>query len=395
MRIGFAVLYALVIIIPTTLLAYFGLLAVRSEKSIVESNMMQKYESMASLVEGEFTKALSDAQKELLDNPKYVEHMIIEQSAIFKEDVAILDSTGKSLSEEKGPKPVFVKQIKGFPYRIAVYERYPVILSKIDERRRHLSLYIGIIYLSAVLILSGAFVTLWALSRQWNLAQLKNEFVSHLAHDLRRPLTSIRMFTEMLQTGRVADDGKRKEYYGIISNESERLTLLANNILDFSRIEMGRKNYNIKKEDLARIINETVDRFRSYMIDVPRQVSVDIEENLPTVNADASAISQVIMNLLTNAAKYSPQDSIISVKAARADRNITVCVVDHGIGVPKGELKKIFRKFYRTRQNEVSEAEGSGLGLTLVKYIAEAHGGQIRAESEEGKGSRFTLVLPV
>lgn len=395
MKIGFAVLYALVIIIPTTLLAYFGLLAVRSEKSIVERNMMQKYESMASLVEDEFTKALSGAPKELLDNPKYVEHMIIEQSAIFKEDVAILDSTGRSLSEEKGPKPVFVKQVKGFPYQIAVYERYPVILSKIDERRHHLSLYIGIIYLSAILILSGAFVTLWALSRQWNLAQLKNEFVSHLAHDLRRPLTSIRMFSEMLKTGRVADDRKREEYYGIISGESEKLTHLANNILDFSRIEMGRKNYNIKKEDIARIVNETVDRFRSYMIDVPRQVSVETEEGLPPVNADASAISQVIMNLLTNAAKYSPQDSIINVKVSRADKNITVAVIDHGIGIPRSELNKIFGKFYRVRQNMVSDAEGSGLGLTLVKYIAQAHGGQIRAESEEGKGSRFTLILPV
>jgi signal transduction histidine kinase len=395
MRISFAVLYALVIIIPTTLLAYFGLLAVRSEKSIVERNMMQKYESIASLVEGEFSKALGEGQKELLDNPKYVEHMIIEQSSIFKEDVAILDAKGKSLGEEKGPKPVYIKQVKGFPYQIAVYERYPVILSKIEERRHHLSLYIGIIYLSAFLILSGAFVTLWVLSRQWNLAQLKNEFVSHLAHDLRRPLTSIRMFSEMLKTGRVADDKKRDEYYGIISNESEKLTHLANNILDFSRIEMGRKNYKIKKEDIARIVNETVERFRSYMIDVPRQVSVDIEEGLPPVNADASAISQVIMNLLTNAAKYSSQDSVINVKAARADKNIAVSVIDHGIGVPKGELKKIFGKFYRVQQDRVSEAEGSGLGLTLVKYIAEAHGGQIRAESEEGKGSRFTLVLPV
>jgi signal transduction histidine kinase len=224
---------------------------------------------------------------------------------------------------------------------------------------------------------------------------MKNEFVSHLAHDLRRPLTSIRMFSEMLKTGRVADDGKRAEYYGIISNESEKLTLLANNILDFSRIEMGRKNYRIKKEDIARIVNETVDRFRSYMVDVPRQVSVDIEEGLPPVNADESAISQVVMNLLTNAAKYSPQDSIISVKVARTDRSVAVSVVDHGIGVPKGELKRIFRKYYRVEQDKVSSTEGSGLGLTLVKYIAEAHGGQIRAESEEGKGSRFTLILPI
>jgi signal transduction histidine kinase len=202
------------------------------------------------------------------------------------------------------------------------------------------------------------------------------------------------MFSEMLKTGRVADDRKREEYYGIISGESEKLTHLANNILDFSRIEMGRKNYNIKKEDIARIVNETVDRFRSYMIDVPRQVSVETEEGLPPVNADASAISQVIMNLLTNAAKYSPQDSIINVRVSRADKNITVAVIDHGIGIPRSELNKIFGKFYRVRQNMVSDAEGSGLGLTLVKYIAQAHGGQIRADSEEGKGSRFTLVLP-
>ena len=395
MRTSFAALYALVIIIPTALLAYFGLLSVRSEKSIVEKSMMQKYEAIAGLVESEFVKAIKEAQPDLLGNTKYVEHMILDQAVIFKEDVSILDAGGKSLNEEKASKPVLVRQIKGYPYKIAVYERYPVVLTKIEEKRHYLSLYIGLIYFSAFLILTGAFVTLWALSRQWNLAELKNEFVSQLAHDLRKPLTSIRMFSEMLKTGRVAGDEKRVEYYGIISNESEKLTHLANNILDFSRIEMRRKNYNFSSEDVGRVVMETVDRFRSYMVENPRAIAMNIEDGLPAVNIDASAISQVVMNLLTNAAKYSAPETIIKVNAARNGRNIVIDVIDQGIGIPKDEIKKIFRKFYRVEHGKAAEAEGSGLGLTLVKYIAEAHGGQIKVESQEGKGSKFTLVLPV
>jgi signal transduction histidine kinase len=395
MRIGFAVLYAVAIIVPTALLAYFGLLAVRSEKSIVEANMMQKYEAIAGLVEGEVDKTLSSAQKELLENPKYVEHMMLEQASLFKDDVTILNAQGRSIGEEMPAKPVLVRQIKGYPYKIAVYERYPVVLNKIDERRRYLSLYIAIIYFSAFLILSGGFISLWSLSKQWNLARMKNEFVSHLAHDLRRPLTSIRMFSEMLKTGRVADDGKRSEYYRIISGESEKLTHLANNILDFSRIEMGRKSYEFRKEDIGRIVSDTVERFKLYIADEQRSVALNIREGIPPVRMDDTAISQVIMNLLTNAAKYSAPATPITVNVTRDEKGVSVEVIDRGIGIPKEETRKIFGKFYRARGDKTAEIEGSGLGLALVKYIAEAHRGQIKVESEEGKGSRFMLVLPV
>ena len=378
------------------MLAYFGLLAVRSEKSIVERSMRQKYEAVADIVEGEIKKAMGQAQKDLLENPKFVESLVLEQASLFKDEVSVLDAKGEKVGEERTVgKPVLIRQLKEMPYKIAVYERYPVLLTRMDEKRHNLSLYIGVIYLSAFLILGGALINLWTLSRQWRMAQLRNEFAQHISHELKKPLTSIRMFSEMLKTGRVPDEGKKKEYYNIISSESEKLTYLANNVLDFARIEMGRKSFNFERKDIGRVTGETVERFKTYMIDEPRSVTIDIREEVPPVKIDEGAVSQAIMNLLTNAAKYSPAGSEIRVNVGRVEKEALVEVIDQGIGIPKSEQEKIFSRFYRVSQSEVSEIEGSGLGLSLVKYIAEAHNGRVKVESEQGKGSKFSLVLPI
>ena len=397
MKIKFTIIFILAIIIPTSLLAYFGLLAVRSEKSIVEKSMRQKYEAIADIVEGEIKKTLEGAQKELLENPKYQEHMVLEAASLFRDEAVILDNSGKALDEGKAAvgKPVIVRRLKDLPYEIAVYERYPVLLTKFEEKRHNLSLYIGIIYLSALLILSGAFVTLWALSRQWKMAQLRNEFAQHISHELKRPLTSIRMFSEMLKTGRVPDAQKRSEYYNIIFGESEKLTYLVNNVLDFARVEMGRKGFNMERKDLARVVTETVDRFRTYIIGEPRPVLLDIKEDIPPLKIDEGALSQAIMNLLINAAKYSSVGTEIKVNVGRTEDEAVIDVIDQGIGISRKEQNKIFNRFYRTSRKEISETEGSGLGLPLVKYIADAHGGEVRVESEEGRGSRFSLIIPI
>lgn len=396
MKAKIAFIFLLAIFIPTSFLAYFGLLAVRSEKSIVERSIRQKYEAIADIVEGEIRSALNRAQKELLDNPKYVEYLVTEQASIFKDEVAILDKEGRQTGQKaRGDKPMLIRELKDVPYAIAVYERYPLLLNKVEQKKQNLYLYMSIIWLSALSILAGSFFTLSALSRQWRMAQLKNEFVQHLSHELRRPLTSIRMFSEMLKTGRVPSEDKKQEYYGIVAAESERLTHLANNVLDFSRIETGRKSHSFKKEDLAKVVTDVVERFKNYIMEETHPVSLNIEEGLPPVNVDESAISQAIMNLLTNAEKYSPPGKKIRVNLLRKDKTAIVEVMDQGIGIPRSEQEKIFQKFYRVSHKDVVQAEGSGLGLTLVKYVAEAHGGGIKVESEEGKGSKFSLVLPI
>jgi signal transduction histidine kinase len=217
------------------------------------------------------------------------------------------------------------------------------------------------------------------------------------------------MFSEMLKNGDVPSEEKKKEYYDIITVESDKLTHLANNILDFSRIEEGRRKYNIQLEDIARVVLETVERFKMYTINETRQVSLRVDgvpgddqhkgekrkNNYPMVNIDAGAISQALMNLLTNADKYSPPEKEVVVNVRNQKRQVAIEVIDQGEGIPREEQKKVFQKFYRASKNEVSGIEGSGLGLALVKYTAQAHGGRVVLESEVGKGCKFSILLPV
>ena len=261
-------------------------------------------------------------------------------------------------------------------------------------RKKVLSLYIAIIIFSAFSILGGSFFTLSALSRQWRMAELKSEFVAALSHDLRRPLTSIRMFSEMLKEGLVTTEDKKNEYYNIISNESEQLTDLANNILDFSRIERGRKKYSFEYGDISRLAAETVENFKAHMYPSGGRIALNMDANLPGFKMDAYAISQALTNLLSNAMKYSPPDGEITVNVVKRQAGVAIEVIDNGIGIPKKEHRKIFEKFYRASQQDTN-VEGTGLGLTLVKCAVEAHGGRVELDSAPGRGSKFTLVLPV
>lgn len=395
-------IFFLAIFIPTSLLAYFGVLAVRSEKDIVEKNMVQKYRAMADIVEGQIKQALSQASPEELGRTSYWESLLVAQAAIFKDEVAIFSPNGRQwrpLGTAALPlsEAIFSRPLERLPYIIAVYERYPMILERLEARRQGLVLYIGLIAFSAFSILIGSFYTLSALAREWRFAQLKSEFVAHLSHDLRRPLTSIQMFSEMLKEGRIPGEEKKREYYNIIANESGKLTHLANNILDFSRIERKRVRYNFQQADIAGIVRDAVDRFKTYMMDDKRPVTLAMDP-CPPVKMDVHAIAQAVMNLLTNASKYSPPGTPIEVKVRaglKPARTVVIDVIDHGYGVPASERKKIFRKFYRVSKPYVAQIEGSGLGLTLVQYTVEAHGGKVLVESEEGKGSKFSIVLPI
>ncbi len=397
MRLKVTLIFILSILIPTVLLAYFGLQAVRSEKSIVERSIKERYEAMADIIENEVDTTISGLSRQLTKDKLLVESIILDQASLFKDQVAIYDAEGRALggSDKKYlGQPLVTRRLKDLPYTIAVFERYPALLERYEDRSRALYFYVTLIAVSTVLILAGAIFTLGALSRQWRLAELKSEFASSLSHDLRRPLTSIRIFSEMLKDDLVATEEKRKEYYIAINSESERLTQLANNILDFSRIETGRKERHLKEEDIAKIVKETADYFQSYNMDDAHPVNLSMPESLPVLKIDASAISQAVLNLLSNAAKYSEAGKSINVTVKKRMKDVAIEVSDEGIGIPPGEQKKIFRKFYRVHK-DTADVEGSGLGLALVKYAAEIHGGRVMVESKVGKGSKFTLVLPV
>ncbi len=230
--------------------------------------------------------------------------------------------------------------------------------------------------------------------REIVLARLKSDFVANVSHELKTPLALIRLFAETLDMGRVARDDKAKEYYRIINKESQRLTQLINNILDFSRIEAGRKEYSFVVADPVRIIDDVVESYRFPIEQQGFRLTVEVQ-NLPELSVDPDALAQALINLLNNALKYSGPEKEITITGRRSGDQIRISVADRGIGIPRGEHKKIFDKFYRVESSLVQETKGSGLGLSLVRHIMDAHGGEVEVESAPGKGSTFTLVLPV
>lgn len=412
MNAKIGIFFTLTILIPTALLAYFGLLAVRNEKDVVERNMVQKYAAMAGIVEDEIRATLSLAPEERLSDRQYWEAILMKGASLFRNEVFLFDGEGRMVGHEPQRKlsdAAFTRIIRGLPYTIAVYEPHPILLANLEEKKKGLIFYTSIIVFSAFSILGGSIFTLSALSNEWRQARLKSEFASHLSHDLRRPLTSIRMFSEMLNSGNVPSEEKRREYYAIISEESDKLTLLANNILDFSRIEMGRRRYNMRDEDITRIVREAVERFKVYTIKESRSVVLNVDygqgreekeagaakNGFPIVRCDSGAVTQALMNLLTNADKYSPGDKRIIVSVKKGKKQAVIEVVDFGEGIAKEEQKKVFKKFYRASRGGATNVEGSGLGLALVKHTAEAHGGRVTVVSEKGKGSTFSIILPV
>ena len=256
---------------------------------------------------------------------------------------------------------------------------------------------LGLSLLMTAVLIGGIVLALRTASREMRLSQMKADFVSNVSHELRTPLASIRVFGEFMKLGRVREDAKIREYGEHIETESRRLTQLINNILDFSKIESGRKTYNFERAQLEEVIAETLKtceirlRQSGYRLVFQSQT-----RPLPPAVFDRDAIAQALMNLLDNAVKYSEhaEKKEVVVRVSERDRRIHISVTDHGIGIPPAEQKKIFEKFYRVSTGLVHDVKGSGLGLSLVKHIAEAHRGAVSVESAPGRGSTFTVSLP-
>lgn len=232
-------------------------------------------------------------------------------------------------------------------------------------------------------------------ARELKLAQAKSDFVSNVSHELKTPLTMIRLFAEILSTGRVKNPEKATEYSQIIENESRRLTQLIDNILDFSRMEAGRKNYRPVATDVTELVDSVIKSYEYQLLNLNFELEVDLQRNLPSIMVDADAISQAVLNLLNNAVKYSDKIKKIGVRVYEVNQSIAIEISDSGIGIPRSEHEKIFEKFHRVGTALVHNTKGSGLGLSLVKHIVEAHRGHVQVESVPGEGSRFTLLLPL
>lgn len=225
---------------------------------------------------------------------------------------------------------------------------------------------------------------------------MKSEFVSNVSHELRTPVASIRVFGELMRRGRVQDPEKVRSYGEYIETESRRLTQLINNILDFSRIESGRKLYSFEPANLEEVVAETVSSFSVRLRNTAMRIDFHgPEHELPEMEIDAAAIDQAVANLLDNAVKYSNGGTEVLVTLERRGEYAVMSVTDYGIGIPRHEQARIFERFHRVSTGLVHDVKGSGLGLALVDHIVRAHGGEVRVTSTPGEGSTFTIMLPV
>jgi signal transduction histidine kinase len=278
-------------------------------------------------------------------------------------------------------------------WNVAVYRRPEAGDSGIDFRAK---VFLYVVLLLLVTLGTGAALVVVGLRRQSRLAQLKTGFVSNVSHELRTPLTSIRMYTEMLEMGgeRLGAE-ERARQLGTIRRECDRLQRLIDAVLDFARIERGAKEYRFEYEEIGPLVGGIAEEFRGQAEAEGFDYRVSIEPDLPELRVDADAVRQMLLNLLSNAVKYSDAERAIAVHVFRQGAEVALQVEDHGIGIAAEEQERIFEDFYRVDTRLSDRRGGVGLGLTLVRRMAAAHGGRVTLESERGRGSRFTIWLPL
>jgi signal transduction histidine kinase len=261
--------------------------------------------------------------------------------------------------------------------------------------RRQVMLFTGALGMLVAVIVAGIVMTWRLMRRETEMARLKSDFVANVSHDLKTPLSVIRMFGETLEMGRVTDEDRRQEYYRVITREGERLSRLIDNVLDFARIEGGRRTYEMTPTAIEPLIRGTLEAFVYPLAQQGFKVEVSVAADLPEVTLDADAVGQALANLIDNAIKYSGDERALTVDARVVDGWLVLAVSDRGLGIAREEQAKIFEKFYRVGRSDTQGRRGSGMGLALVRHIAEAHGGTIAVESVPGEGSRFSLRLPL
>ena len=269
----------------------------------------------------------------------------------------------------------------------------------VQTRRRRLT-EMALLGLSCIVVVAGAMVILIATAQERRLARARGEFVANVSHELKTPLALVRMFGELLMTGRVASEEKRKQYLSIIVHESERLSALIENVLDFARVERGKIAYDFADADLEPVVLRVVEACRYRAETEKMRLEVNIGNDLPPVRVDERALQLAVINLVENAIKYAPGTEVVRVEVAvdgkiGQDDAIAIRVIDRGPGIAEDDRPRIFERFYRGKGARAGQVRGSGIGLALVSHIAEAHGGEVHVDrGEGGVGSVFTIRFP-
>ena len=297
-------------------------------------------------------------------------------------------------SKQEG-KDIFFEDMPGHP-------KFVVQIRLADRRllyakQRQLQFIFGaLIGVSALTALIGFVAAYSAFRHQQQLGEMKSNFVSSVSHELRAPIASMRLLAESLQRGKVSGETKQKEYFGFLVQESRRLSSLIENILDFSRIEQGRKKYQFEPTDLDFLVEQTLKLMQPCAVERGVELKLQKAEaaSQEVVCCDGLAVQQALINLIDNAIKHSPSGAAVAIGLQRGPESFRLWVEDGGAGIPREEHERIFERFYRRGSELRRETQGIGIGLSIVKHSVEAHGGRILLRSAVGQGSRFTMELP-
>jgi signal transduction histidine kinase len=250
---------------------------------------------------------------------------------------------------------------------------------------------VGAIALACLLTMAAAYGLYRVTTRELLLARQQSDFVAAVSHEFRTPLTSMRHLLDLLIRRAVTEESRKDQYYGLLAGETDRLQRMVETLLSFGRIDAGAQVWKLEPLDVADLVTDAAESFRN---EFDRPLVTELEDELPTIQGDREALARAVWNLLENAAKYSPGGSAIRLFAQRSGVAVVIGVEDHGIGIPLAEQQRVFQKFVRGGEAKRAGIRGVGVGLSLVKRIAEAHGGSVQLTSQVGTGSTFTLVLP-
>jgi len=278
---------------------------------------------------------------------------------------------------------------EGYAIRVAPTGNAPV-----SWARRFVIIEVAFISLMGLVIIGATLFGLRYTVRQLELARIKSSFVSNVSHELKTPISLIRLAVETLEMRRYTAPEQAERFIRQIGRETQRLSQLVDNILDFARLEAGQRVFKFTDVDLSDVVRDTLDSYRLRLEDQGFSLAVDVPEHLPMIRGESNALAQCLLNLLDNAMKYSRTRKELRVSAAAANGEVSISVTDRGIGISPRDQRRVFEKFVRLETGLVHDVKGAGLGLSLVDQIVRAHGGRVEITSALGEGSTFTLVFP-
>jgi signal transduction histidine kinase len=313
--------------------------------------------------------------------------------AMLPVEIGLTDSTGRTLWGAPQRDDAVSRALQDVGLPLTLHVAMTDVAATLNASRQRWNLLGAGFGLMVLVIVAASCLVFRSVSRELAVAHLRSDFVATVSHEFRTPLAAMRHLTELLEDGGASAE-KLGDYYRALGKETRRLQGMVEHLLDFGRMEAGRRGYQLREMDASALVRETVQEFREQAGSALRELQLTTPLEGPRIRADRAALVLAIRNLLDNAVKYSPASSPVTVSVARDSRGVSIAVEDQGPGISREEQRAVFRKFVRGTAAKALNVQGTGIGLTMAQRVARAHGGRIELMSTPGGGSRFTILLP-